>query len=75
MAQVAVAHDQKYIQEPDYEDLTDRCRRISSMLGNLIGYSKQFPYHGTKYKKAPYKSLTEELNELLEQARRGKPSP
>lgn len=64
-AQVSIAHDQKYISQEDYQDLTDRCRRISGMLSNLIGYLRQPRFAGRRTQRAAYKSLAEELNEIV----------
>ncbi len=71
-AQLTIAHDQKYISHDTYLNLVDSCRRISGMLNNLITYLKTSPYRGTKYKKPPIKSMTEEINELLKGLNRGK---
>ena len=64
-AQVSIAFDQKYISKGDHEDLTDRCRRISGMLSNLIGYLRQPQFAGRRPQRPVYKSLAEELNEIL----------
>jgi four helix bundle protein len=64
-AQLSIAFDQKYISTDDYEDLTDRCRRISGMLSNLSNYLRQPKFAGRRVPKPAYKSLTEELNEIL----------
>jgi len=64
-AQTSIAFDQKYISAEIYEDLTDRCRRISGMLSNLIHYLRQPQFAGKRTQKTSYKSLAEELNEIL----------
>ncbi len=66
-SQVSIAFDQKYISKDAYDDLTDRCRRISGMLSNLIGYLRQPQFAGRRIQKPVYKSLAEELNEIMEQ--------
>lgn len=66
-AQSTISYDQKYISHADYINLVDRCRRISGMLSNLIGHLKRSPYRGAKYKKLPYKSMADEINELLKE--------
>ncbi len=66
-AQLSIAFDQKYLDEIVYKNLTEQCRRIGGMLGNLIGYLKGSRYKGAKYKKPPVKSMAEELNEILQQ--------
>jgi four helix bundle protein len=60
-AQASIAVDQKYISTADYEDLTDRCRRISGMLANLINYLRQPEFAGRKPSKATLKSLAKEV--------------
>lgn len=64
-AQISVAFDQKYISKDVYDDLTDRCRRISGMLSNLINYLRQPKFTGRRPPRPVYKSLAEELNEIL----------
>ena len=64
-AQASIAFDQRYISREDYDDLTDRCRRISGMLNNLIAYLRQPRFAGRRTQKPQYKSLSEELNEIL----------
>ena len=66
-AQVSIAFDQKYISRADYDDLIDRCRRISGMLGNLINYLRQPPLSGKRIQRPSRKSITEKLNEIMEQ--------
>jgi four helix bundle protein len=63
--QVSVAFDQQYISKEDYEDLTDRCRRISAMLANLISYLRQPRVSSRRSQGASRKSLTQELNQLI----------
>ena len=70
LAQVSVAFDQKYISKTDYGDLTDRCRRISGMLGNLIHHLKRSQLSGRKIERPSPKSTTEELNEITENKKR-----
>jgi len=69
-AQLLIAFDQKYIAQADYEDLTDRCRRISGMLSNLINYLRQPQFAGRKIFKPPRKTLAKELNEIMEQIKK-----
>jgi four helix bundle protein len=66
-AQLTVAFDQKYIPKSDYDDLRDRCRRVSGMLSNLISYLRQPQLAGRKRQAETHKSLAQELNEILEQ--------
>lgn len=66
-AQVSIAFDQKYISKDAYDNLTDRSRRISGMLGNLIGYLRQPQFAGRRTPRPSRKSLAEELNDIMEQ--------
>ena len=68
-AQLSIAFDQKYIEGNIYNNLVDRCRRISGMLSNLITYLKGTRYQGIKYKKPQPKNMAEEMNKLLQQIR------
>jgi len=63
-AQISIAFDQKYIAKADYNDLTDRCRRIGGMLSNFINYLRQPQFSGRKTEKPADKSLVEKLNEI-----------
>lgn len=66
LAQLSVAVDQKYISKADCGDLTDRCRRIGGMLGNLIQHLKRSQLSGRKIERLSSKSAAEELNEAME---------
>ena len=65
-AQTVVACDQRYIDQHTYETLVDQARRVSGMLSNLISYLKGSRYKGTKHKKPAFKSMAQEVNEILE---------
>ena len=52
-AQLTVAFDQKYIPKSDYDDLRDRCRRVSGMLSNLISYLRQPQLAGRNVRHRP----------------------
>jgi len=68
-AQLSVALDQKYISPGDYDDLTDRCRRISGMLTNLINYLRQPQFAGRKPSKPFLKSLAKEVTDVTKQSK------
>lgn len=68
-AQLAIAFDQKYLEEDTYQSLVDQCRRISGMLSNLITYLKSSKFKGSKFKKPSFKSMAQEVNEILEKIR------
>ncbi len=42
-------------------------KKLSGMISNLIDYLKGSRMRGEKFKKRPYKSLGEELEELTKQ--------
>ncbi|MDZ4340544.1 MAG: four helix bundle protein [candidate division NC10 bacterium] len=65
--QVSVAFDQQFISKEDHEDLTDRCRRISAMLANLISYLRQPRVSSRRSQGASRKSLTQDLNQLIKE--------
>jgi len=66
-AQVSIAFDQRYISEADHDELTDRCRRVSGMLGNLITYLRQPRLSSRKSQRISYKSVSQELNKIMAQ--------
>jgi four helix bundle protein len=47
-AQLSIAFDQQYISQKDYAELLDLCRRISGMIGNLIGHLRQPQFSGRR---------------------------
>lgn len=63
--QLYVALDQKYISDEDCNKLIDGCRRLSIMINNFMEYLKGAGYKGTKYKKAPYKTMREEVEKIV----------
>ena len=71
-AQLTIAFDQKYIDEKTYHNLVDQSRRISGMLNNLIMHIKSSKFKGSKFKRPPYKSMSEEVNEVLQEIRNKK---
>lgn len=50
IAHLYVAYDQGYIARQNFDDLHNESRRISAMLGGLIGYIKKSGMKGPKYK-------------------------
>lgn len=48
-AQLAIAGDQGYISQADYDGLHDLSRRVSGMLSNFIAHLQQSDYRGEKY--------------------------
>jgi four helix bundle protein len=63
--QLCIAADQGYIERKEAEKLIDSARKISIMINNLMEYLKQSPYKGQKYKKPPYKSMRETVQDML----------
>lgn len=47
-AQLQIAHDQRYIEQPDFERLRGLCRQISSMISNFIAHLQGSSYRGEK---------------------------
>lgn len=66
-SQLYVALDQGYIVQDRFNELFNSFKKLSGMLGNLIDYLKGSRMRGEKFKKRPYKSLGEELEELTKQ--------
>lgn len=48
-AQLAIAGDQGYISQADYDGLHDLSRRVSGMLSNLIAHLQRSSYRGEKH--------------------------
>lgn len=66
-AQLYVALDQKYLDGDHFVQMFNSFKKLSGMLSNLIDYLKGSRMRGEKFKKRPYKSLAEELDELTKQ--------
>ncbi len=64
-SQLYVAMDQGYIIKKDCEQFIDDFRKLSIMINNLMEYLKDSNYRGIKYKKPPYKSIKETVEELV----------
>jgi four helix bundle protein len=64
-SQLYVARDQNYLSEPEFKDLFEAFKRLSVMLGNLIDYLKGSSMRGSKFRKAPYRTIKDELDELM----------
>ena len=66
--QLYIAFDQDYFDKEEGVKLIDECRRLSIMINNFMEYLKGAGYKGTKYRKAPYKSMREEVENLVKDA-------
>ncbi len=66
--QLYIASDQDYLDKEEGIKLIDECRRLSIMINNLMEYLKGAGYKGAKFKKAPYKSMREEVENLVKDA-------
>ena len=66
-SQLYVAVDQGYIGKDQFVQMFNSFKRLSGMLSSLIDYLKGSRMKGEKFKKRPYKSLGEELEELTKQ--------
>lgn len=63
-SQLYVALDQEYITQEQFVQMFNAFKKLSGMISNLIDYLKGSRMRGEKFKKRPYKSLGEELEEL-----------
>src|SRR3990172_9174776 len=63
-SQLYVALDQGYIGRDQFVQMFNSFKKLSGMISNLIDYLKGSRMKGEKFKKRPYKSLGEELEEL-----------
>ncbi len=64
-SQLYVAIDQGYITKKDFEQLIDDLRKLSIMLNNFMEYLRGSNYRGVKFKKPPYRSMKEEVDDFL----------
>ncbi|HXD31749.1 MAG TPA: four helix bundle protein [Pyrinomonadaceae bacterium] len=51
-SELYVALDQEYITQNVFQALSTEAERISKMISNLMGYLRNSPFKGTKFKKA-----------------------
>jgi len=63
-SQLYVALDQRYITQDQFNELFKSLRRLSVMISNLVDYLQNSRMKGEKFKKPPYKTLREELEEM-----------
>ncbi len=63
--QIIIAFDQGYIDEKELAEIKELTLKVSGMIGNLIAYLRKSKLKGAKFKKAPKKSVKEELDEIL----------
>ena len=63
--QLYVALDQGYLPKEQGEQLLEALKRLSIMINKFMEYLRGSCYKGTKFKKPPYKSLKEEVDELM----------
>ena len=63
-SQLYVALDQRYITQDQFNELFKSFRRLSVMISHLVDYLKNSRMKGEKFKKPPYKTLREELEEM-----------
>ena len=52
-AQLYVALDQQYINQAQFDSISNKALSISQMLSGLIRYLRQSDKHGSKYRKPP----------------------
>jgi len=63
-SQLYVALDQEYVGRKLFDQMFNSLKRLSGMISNLIDYLKGSRMRGEKFKKRPYKSLSQEVEEL-----------
>lgn len=66
-SQLHVAKDQGYLSEKEFNELFKSFKRLSIMLNNLVGYLKGSSLKGAKFKKAPPRTMKEEMEILIKQ--------
>ncbi|SRR5579884_1357285 len=66
-SQLYVAKDQSYLSEKEFNELFKSFKRLSVMLNNLIVYLKGSSLKGAKFKKAPPRTMREEMELLMKQ--------
>jgi four helix bundle protein len=62
-AQLAIACDQSYIKQNDYERLANQCRLISGSISNYIDRMKGSTYQGPKFTPAKHNALLDAMEE------------
>ena len=63
--QLYVAMDQGYVDTKECERMIDLFKKLSIMINNFMEYLKGSSFKGVKFKKPPYKSMKEEVEELM----------
>jgi four helix bundle protein len=63
-SQLYVALDRAYITKEQFVPMLTSLKKLSGMLGSLIDYLRGSGMRGEKYRKPPYKTLREQVEEL-----------
>lgn len=63
-SQLYVALDRGYIGQNEFNELLKSFKRLSVMISNLVDYLKSSRMKGEKFKKPPYKTFREEVEEI-----------
>lgn len=66
-AQLYVATDQGYLTASQSKDLIAAAKRLSGMISNLIEYLKGSGMKGAKFRKARYRTMKEEMENVLKE--------
>jgi four helix bundle protein len=69
-SQLYVAKDQVYINDEKFNEMFKSFKRLSVMIGNMIAYLKSSGMKGEKFKKPPYRSMKEEMDEIMKSLNR-----
>jgi four helix bundle protein len=64
-SQLYIAFDQHYVEQKQFVALLTALRKLSGMVGSLIEYLRGSGMRGEKYRKPAYKSLREQVEELM----------
>ncbi len=69
-AQLYVARDQGYINDERFNELLKSFKRLSVMISNMIAYLRNSRMKGEKFKKPPYRTMKEEMDEVMKSLNR-----
>lgn len=69
-SQLYVAKDQGYINDEKFNELFKSFKRLSVMISNMIAHLKSSRIKGEKFKKPPYRTMKEEMDEIMKSSNR-----
>lgn len=65
-----MARDQGYINDERFNELLKSFKRLSVMISNMIAYLRNSRMKGEKFKKPPYRTMKEEMDEVMKSLNR-----